>query len=63
MVDFSLKSFSFSYPCSEKKALKNIDLDIRPAAFVVISAKSGSGKSTHLRMLKPEITPHGQSHG
>lgn len=63
MVDFSLKNFSFSYPCSEKKALKNIDLDIHTGEFVVISGKSGSGKSTLLSMLKPEITPHGKSDG
>ncbi len=63
MVDFCIKELSFSYPSSEKKALRNINLDIKNGEFTVICGKSGSGKSTLLRMLKPELTPHGKLQG
>lgn len=63
MVDFSIKNLSFTYPSSDKKALRNINLDIRSGEFTVICGRSGSGKSTLLRMLKPELTPHGELQG
>lgn len=63
MVDFLIKNLSFSYPGSEKYALKNIDLTINSGEFIVISGKSGSGKSTLLRMLKPELSPKGALSG
>lgn len=63
MVDFSIKELSFSYPSSDKKALSNINLDIKNGEFTVICGRSGSGKSTLLRMLKPELTPHGKIQG
>lgn len=63
MVDFSIKNLSFSYPLSDKKALRNINLDIINGEFTVICGRSGSGKSTLLRMLKPELTPKGSFDG
>lgn len=63
MVEFLIKNLSFSYPGSEKYALKNIDLTINSGEFIVISGKSGSGKSTLLRMLKPELSPKGKISG
>ncbi len=60
MVNFKINNLSFSYPESQKQALKNINLTINQGEFIVICGKSGSGKSTLLRMLKPELTPHGE---
>lgn len=63
MVNFKINNLSFSYPESKKQALKNINLTINQGEFIVICGKSGGGKSTLLRMLKPELTPHGAKTG
>lgn len=63
MVNFEIKSLSFSYPNEERKALNDINLDIEQGEFVVVCGESGSGKSTLLRMLKPELTPRGKADG
>ncbi len=54
---------SFSYPICEKKAIKNIDIDIYPSEFVLICGKSGCGKSTFLRLIKQELAPDGDLFG
>lgn len=63
MVSFEIKNLSFSYPLGEGKALDNINLKIEKGEFVVICGKSGCGKTTLLRHLKPAITPHGKREG
>ena len=63
MVNFKINNLYFSYPDSNKQALKNINLTVNQGEFIVICGKSGSGKSTLLRMLKPELTPHGTKAG
>lgn len=63
MVSFEIKNLSFSYPLGEGKALDNINLKIEKGEFVVICGKSGCGKTTLLRHLKPAITPHGNRDG
>lgn len=63
MAVFKINDLSFSYPNSEKKALKNINLEIEEGDFVLLCGKSGCGKSTLLSMLKPELTPNGEKNG
>lgn len=63
MEVFSIKDLSFSYPQSSKNAIENINLTISKGDFVILCGQSGSGKSTFLKMLKPQITPAGSIQG
>ncbi len=53
----SLKSYSFTYEGSGRRALSEINFDIEEEEIVVIAGASGSGKSTLLRSLNGLI-PH-----
>ena len=63
MEIFSVENLSFSYPNSEKSALKNISFTVNEGDFFLTCGESGSGKSTLLRMLKPELAPAGKKSG
>ena len=63
MEEIRFDGLSFRYPLSEQDALKNIRLTILPSQFVVLCGKSGCGKSTFLRQIKPELTPYGERSG
>lgn len=58
-----IKNLDFQYAGAGKKVLKNISLDINKGEFVLICGASGSGKSTFLKMLKPQLTPAGKQDG
>ena len=49
--DFTLENVSFSYPQSERPALEDVSLRIRPGERVGIIGPMGSGKSSLARML------------
>ena len=51
MAYFETKNLTFTYPQSSKKALDNVNLNIKQGEFVLIMGKSGSGKSTILNIL------------
>ena len=63
MALFETKNLTFSYPLSDKTALKNVDLKVEQGEFILVMGKSGSGKSTFLRLLKKEIAPVGKIGG
>ncbi len=63
MALFEAKNLTFSYPLSDKKALKGVDLTVEQGEFILVMGKSGSGKSTLLRLLKKEIAPVGYISG
>ena len=63
MALFETKNLTFSYPLSDKTALKNVDLNVEQGEFILVMGKSGSGKSTLLRLLKKEIAPVGKIGG
>ena len=63
MEVLQIKNLSFSYPESEKKALRNINLSVNEGEFIVVFGKSGCGKSTLLKLIKPEISPFGEKNG
>ena len=51
MALFETKNLTFSYPLSDKTALKNVDLKVEQGEFILVMGKSGSGKSTLLKKL------------
>ena len=63
METYQIKDLSFTYPNCDKPALSHINLSIESGAFVTICGLSGSGKTTFLRMLKPNTSPHGVQSG
>ncbi len=57
MKPYRASCFSFSYKKGDKKALKNIDLEIEEGEFVGIIGKTGAGKTT-LTLTMNGIIPH-----
>ena len=60
---YQVKNVSFTYPGRTGKALDNVSLSVSKGEFLCICGKSGCGKTTLLRLLKPAIAPHGDVHG
>lgn len=58
-----IENLSFTYPERQRKALSQIDLEIKEGDFVVICGESGCGKTTLLRLLKRELAPNGNKTG
>ena len=59
----TVKNLTFRYPNSERPALDDISLEINAGEFLVICGRSGCGKTTLLRQLKPQLSPHGEVSG
>lgn len=60
---FKIENLSFSYPNRVGKALDNINLTVNSGDFVLLCGKSGCGKTTLLRLLKPSLSPFGRLSG
>lgn len=68
---FDIDKFSFAYPDGNDEsgrtylpdALRDTELHVRQGEFVVILGRSGCGKTTFLRQLKPSVTPVGKKKG
>ncbi len=58
-----IENLSFGYPEREGDALKNINITVNKGELVTVIGKSGCGKTTLLRMLKPSISPYGKRRG
>ena len=63
MAQITIKNLSFRYSLGRENCLEKINLEINEGEFVVLCGKSGCGKTTLLRQLKPAIVPKGEREG
>ena len=63
MESISVKDLTFTYPGRTAKALDGISFSIEAGQFVCLCGRTGSGKSTLMRSLKPVLAPHGEKTG
>lgn len=63
MEIFNIKDLNFTYPSKNKKALKNIKLNIQKGEFITLCGQSGCGKTTLIKHLKTVLTPYGEKNG
>ncbi|MBQ2615071.1 MAG: ATP-binding cassette domain-containing protein [Clostridia bacterium] len=58
-----VEDVSFAYPDRTEQALNDINITVSQGEFVLICGKSGCGKTTLLRLLKPSLSPFGERSG
>ncbi|HOO26313.1 MAG TPA: ATP-binding cassette domain-containing protein, partial [Clostridiales bacterium] len=63
MEIFRVENLSFKYPQAKSKALDGLNFSVESGEFVTLCGQSGCGKTTLLRLLKPELSPHGEKEG
>ncbi len=63
MEQVEIAGLNFSYPNSDAAALKNLSLTISAGDFLLLFGRSGCGKSTFLKQLKPSLAPFGKRSG
>ncbi len=63
MEQIKISGLNFTYPGSEEKTLADIDLSVREGEFLLIFGRSGCGKTTFLKQLKPVLAPFGKRSG
>ncbi len=63
MEHFKIEAVNFTYPERSKKALSDIHFSVQKGEFVLLCGKSGCGKTTLLRLLKPSLAPTGEQGG
>ena len=63
MEILQIKDLSFRYPGAERNAVEGVSFSVRSGEFLVVCGESGCGKTTLLRLLKPELAPAGELTG
>ena len=58
-----IKDLSFTYPDRDVPALRSLALRLPRGSFTLLCGASGCGKTTLLRLLKPETAPRGTLQG
>lgn len=63
MEGFKIENLSFAYSDKSDNVLEEVSFSVNSGDFVLICGKSGCGKTTLLRLLKPAISPFGKVSG
>ena len=63
MAQITIENLSFRYSLGNKNCLEKINIKINEGEFIILCGKSGCGKTTLLRQLKPAIAPKGEREG
>ena len=63
MEILNIKNLSFKYYGADENTFENINFSVNKGEIVLICGKSGCGKTTLLKMLKPQIAPYGEKNG
>ena len=59
MECFKVENLSFTYPNRESETISNVNFEVSSGEFILVCGKSGCGKTTLLRLLKPSLAPYG----
>jgi len=60
---YQIQDLTFTYPNRKEPALRTVNLTIHQGEFITLCGKSGCGKTTLLRLLKPTLSPFGKQSG
>lgn len=63
MEILQIENLSFRYPGAERNAVEGVSFSVHSGEFLVVCGASGCGKTTLLRLLKPELAPAGELSG
>ncbi|HCT16109.1 MAG TPA: cobalt ABC transporter ATP-binding protein, partial [Ruminococcaceae bacterium] len=63
MAQITVENLKFRYSLSDRDSLDGINLTVGEGEYIVLCGKSGCGKTTLLRHLKPALTPKGERSG
>ena len=58
-----IENLNFRYPGAERNAVDGVSFSVHSGEFMVVCGVSGCGKTTLLRLLKPELAPAGKLGG
>ena len=63
MALLQIENLTFRYPQAEESVLDGVSFFLEEGEFAVLCGASGCGKTTLLRLLKRELSPHGERGG
>lgn len=63
MTQFEVSHLNFAYSTNDLEVLHEVSFSVQKGEFLAVCGKSGCGKTTLLKLLKPEIAPKGTKTG